>query len=140
MSEALEKLVLGYIVSVFAGIGAVMGESHLEFKSMFADTPVRVEAPNQLARNSKHKLIVGHDLVSGTVIKKGNPIQGSYQGMKSQFFPYTFKTKAGETYNAASRRQIFNLGDNVTALLGWAIDCGCEVPYRIIEAYQPKAN
>ncbi|MBI4925377.1 MAG: hypothetical protein HY843_05585, partial [Bdellovibrio sp.] len=41
-----------------------------------------------------------------------------------------------EIYNGASREQdMFNLGDDVTVLLGWPISCECESPYRIIEAY-----
>ena len=134
MLKHLEYIASGVAVAACVGI---VGESRVEYKSMFVDTPVRVEAPNQLARNFKHELMVSHNLVSGKVIKKDQPIQGSFQEMESSFFPYTIRTKTGKDYNAASRGQdIFNVGDDATALLGWPIDCDCEVPHRIIEAYQ----
>ena len=137
MLNHLEYIASGVATVALAASAVVIGESRVEYKSMFVNTPVGVEAPNQLARNFKHKLMVDHNLVSGKVTKKGEPKQGSFQEMTSQFIPYTIKTKTGEIYNAASREQdIFNVGDDVTALLGWPLDCDCEVLGRIIEAYQ----
>jgi len=137
----LEKLVKNTAnVVLIAGLGvptALIGQSRIEYMSMFADTAARVEAPNQLRRNFKHNLMVDHELVSGKVTARGEPMHGSYKGMKSEFTPYTIKTESGEIYNVASREQHpFNLGDNATVLLGWPISCECESPYRIIEAFQ----
>ena len=137
MIKRLEKIVSGVVTGVaLAGSGIIIEQSLIEFKSMFVDTAIRVEASNQLTRNFKHNLMIDHKLVSGKVIKKGEPIRGSYREMKSTFIPYTLKTESGEIYNGASRgNDIFNAGDDVTALLGWPLDCDCDSP-RIIEAYQ----
>ena len=141
MSTNLGNIVLGVgAVAIVGSAVMVPLEAPVEYRSMFADAPARVETPNQLARNLKHKLMVGHDLVSGRVIRKGESKKGYFKEMESQFIPYTFETKAGKTYNASSRGQdIFKLGDNVNLLLGWYLDCDCEVLGRVIEAYQ-KVN
>ena len=140
MLKRLENIVSGAVAAVMIiGTGVVVGEANVEYKSSFVDTPARVEAPNQLARNFKHELMFDHHLVSGKVIKKGQPIHGNFKETESQFIPYTIETEAGEVYHASSRGQdIFKVGDNVNTLLGWNLDCDCEVLGRIIEAYQIK--
>ena len=142
MLKRLENIVSGGVAAfMIIGAAVVVGEANVEYKSMFVDSPARVEAPNQLARNFKHELMFNHHLVSGKVIKKGQPIHGNFKETESQFIPYTFKTGAGETYNGASRGQdILNLGDDVTVLLGWPLDCDCESLGRIIEGYQLKVK
>src|SRR3989344_9009506 len=137
----LDRIVAGASLVVALGLPAVIvGQSRIEYNSMFVDTAARIGASNQLRRNFKHSLMLDHELVSGIVIAKSEPMKASYQGMEFSFIPYTIKTNAGEIYNGVSREQdILNVGDVATALLGWAVDCeaaNCGFPYRIIEAYQ----
>lgn len=134
----IERLVSGVTIGATVLASAVViGQANIESKSMFADTVQRIEAPNQLRRNLKHNLMMDHQLVSGKVIAQGKPIHWNYKGMKSAFMPYTLTTESGENYKGAFREQNpLSLGDDVTILFGWPLDCECENSPRIIEAYQ----
>ena len=140
----IEKIVSGATVGAAVFTSAVViGQAKIESKSMFADSAQTVEAPTRLGRDFKHNLMMDHILISGKVIAQGEPMHGQYGKMrqygkmKAEFRPYTFKTESGKEYKGAFREQNpLSLGDDVTVLLGWPLDCECESSPRIIEAYQ----
>ena len=114
---------------------AIVAQAQVESHSKFNDAPIRVEKLGQLTRDIKHRFMLDHELVSGKVIEEG-ALERPYEGTTLKFSRYRIQTESGKTYNAVSRGDIFNVGNNVTLLLGAYDDCECNDSLRPIEAYQ----